>query len=165
MSEEAGTAANGEADDSNAIAPLEQQRKLMDLLSQETRHELIQFILGHPANLPSETELQHMMGGKSAGTIRNGLQALQDEGIVEKYRFEPNEAKRDYPAYFYGLTEYGVEVLERFNYVKGVPLVRAVYDRTRKTERVERHESAPRPMLPRAVQEALALDGTSDEAP
>lgn len=161
MSEEAGAATQDEADE--RVAPFERQRELMDLLSQKTRHLIIQFILGHPAHLPSETELQHMMGEKSAGAVRNGLQALQDGGIIEKYRFEPNGSKRDYPEYFYGPTEYGVEVLERFNYLKGLPVVRAVYDHTRKTDRVERHEGAPRPSLPIVVQEALAIDGTSDE--
>jgi hypothetical protein len=46
-------------------------------------------------------------------------------------------------AQFYGFTERGVEVL---------------HENTRKTEKVERHESAPRPELPDAVADALEFD-------
>jgi hypothetical protein len=32
--------------------PFEEQRQIYDLLSQETRHLILQFILGHPEHLP-----------------------------------------------------------------------------------------------------------------
>lgn len=36
-----------------------------------------------------------------------------------------------------------------------VPVARSVYRNTRKTDRIERHESAPRPELPTVVRDAL----------
>jgi len=42
--------------------------------------------------------------------------------------------------------------------LRGLPVARALYENTRKTEKIERHESAPRPDLPTAVTEALDFD-------
>ncbi|MFC7197792.1 hypothetical protein ACFQL4_29265 [Halosimplex aquaticum] len=59
---------------------------------------------------------------------------------------------------FYGFTERGAEVLHDYKYLRGLPVARALYESTRKTEKIERHESAPRPELPEAVAEALEFD-------
>ena len=52
----------------------------------------------------------------------------------------------------------GVEVLHDYKYLRGLPVARALYENTRKTEKIERHESAPRPELPDAVANALEFD-------
>ncbi|MFC6733911.1 hypothetical protein [Haladaptatus sp. GCM10025893] len=51
-----------------------------------------------------------------------------------------------------------MEILYDYKYLRGVPIARALYENTRKTEKVERHEAAPRPSLPTAVVEALTFD-------
>lgn len=43
-------------------------------------------------------------------------------------------------------------------FLRGVPITRAVYEEARKSENVERHETAPRSALPEAVNDALAFD-------
>ncbi len=73
------------------------------------------------------------------------------------YTHEPSEEKRDLPSQFYGFTERGVEILHDSKYLRGLPVARALYENTRKTEKVERHESPPRPELPTAVAEAPNL--------
>jgi hypothetical protein len=83
---------------------------------------------------------------------------LIDAGLLARYTYDPSEGTRDLPARFYGFTERGVEVLHDFKYLRGLPVARAFYENTRKTEKVERHESAPRPELPDAVAEALEFD-------
>lgn len=138
-----------------ASNPLDQKRELMELLSQETRHKIIQFILGHPAHLMSADELDYMITSRSKKAIEDQLAVLVEEGILAKYHHTPNESVRDYPANFFGPTEYGIAVLGDFGYLDGVPFVRAVYERTRMTDRIERHQTAPRPSLPSAVQDAL----------
>lgn len=138
--------------------PLDQQRELMELLSQETRHKLVQFILGHPEHLASADELHYMVADKSKKTVDDQLDNLVDAGVLAEYRHPPNEDKRDLPWQFYGPTEYGIQVLGDFNYLKGVPFARAVYRKTRKTDKIKRHETAPRPSLPDAVQAALSVD-------
>ena len=63
-----GTAAKGDG-------PFEEQRQIYDLLSQETRHLIVQLILGHPEHLVSLDELAYMMS-KNKATIRNQLEVL-----------------------------------------------------------------------------------------
>lgn len=138
--------------------PLEQQRQLMELLSQDTRHKIIQFILGHPENLASLAELQYMIG-KTEKTISDQVENLVEADIVAEYRHEPNSSARALPEYFYGFTESGVQILDDFGYLTGAPMARAVYEQTRKNEKIERHESAPRPHLPVEVAKALEFEG------
>ncbi|WP_238392089.1 ArsR family transcriptional regulator [Halorussus amylolyticus] len=116
-------------------------------------------MLGHPEHLISRTELDHAVP-KRRGAVRDQLDNLIDAGILDLYRHEPSETTRDYPSKFYGLTERGVEILYEYNYLRGVPVARALYENTRKSAKVERHENAPRPELPDAVREALS---TADE--
>lgn len=141
----------------NQSGPFEEQRRLFDLLSQETRHLVIQYLLGHPKHLMSLDELDYMIP-KSKAAISDQLDTLIEAGIVDLYRYEPSENKRDLPSKFYGLTERGVEVLYEYNYLRGVPAARALYKNTRKSSKIERHESAPRPTLPDAVRDGLSID-------
>jgi hypothetical protein len=137
--------------------PFAEQQRLFKLLSQDTRHLIIQEILGHPAHLMSLAELEYMIG-KSQAAIKDQLETLIDAGILSCYRHDPSEGVRDLPSQFYGFTECGVEILHDYKYLRGLPIARALYENTRKTEKIERHESAPRPELPDAVADALEFD-------
>ncbi|SFR58888.1 hypothetical protein SAMN04487947_2596 [Halogeometricum rufum] len=141
--------------------PFEEQRQIYQLLSQETRHLVLQYILGHPAHLPSLDELAHMIP-KNKAAIRDQLQVLREADIIERYEHPPNEDSRELPSQFYGLTEYGVEILTEYNYLRGLPIARALYDNTRLSEKSQRHLDAPRPELPSNVADALTI-GPSDE--
>jgi len=137
--------------------PFAEQQRIFKLLSQNTRHLIIQELLGHPTHLMSLAELEYMTG-KSQAAIKDQLETLIDAGLLARYTYEPSKGKRDLPAQFYGFTKRGVEVLHDYKYLRGLPIARALYENTRKTEKIERHESAPRPELPPAVAEALEFD-------
>ncbi|GGC71135.1 hypothetical protein [Haloferax sulfurifontis] len=141
--------------------PFEEQRQIYDLLSQETRHLILQFILGHPEHLPSLDELAYMMP-KNKAAIRDQLEVLTDNDIIDCYRYPPNEDTRDLPSQFYGLTEHGVGILYEYNYLRGLPVARALYDNTRLSEKAQRHRDAPRPELPAEVIDALTMDGEAN---
>ena len=143
--------------------PFAEQQRLFKLLSQDTRHLIIQELLGHPAHLMSLAELEYMIG-KSQAAIKDQLETLIDAGIVACYTYEPSEQKRDLPSQFYGFTERGVEILHDYKYLRGLPVARALYEHTRKTEKIDRHESAPRPKLPDAVADALEFDEPDRDA-
>lgn len=143
--------------------PFAEQQRLFKLLSQDTRHLIIQELLGHPAHLMSLAELEYMTG-KSQAAIKDQLETLIEAGILAQYTYEPSEKKRDLPAQFYGFTEHGVDVLHDYKYLRGLPVARALYENTRKTEKIERHEAAPHPELPAAVAEALTFDEPDLEA-
>lgn len=142
--------------------PFEEQRQIYELLSQETRHLVLQYILGHPVHLPSLDELAYMMP-KNKAAIRDQLQILSEADLIGRYEYPPNEDSRDLPSQFYGLTEYGVEVLHEYNYLRGLPIARALYENTRLSEKAQRHRDAPRPDLPETVSQALTIEDT-DEA-
>lgn len=140
--------------DVDDAAPYETQRAVQRYLSQETRHNILQVILGHPAHLVSVTEFDYYIS-KSRSTISEQLADMARHEILAQYHHEPNAEVRDIPADFWGLTEFGVSLLEEYNYLRGLPIMRAAHDATHKTETVERHENAPRPDLPESVSEAL----------
>ncbi|MFC5973440.1 ArsR family transcriptional regulator [Halomarina salina] len=137
--------------------PFAEQQRMRELLSQETCHLIVQVILGHPAHLASLAELDYMIP-KNEVAILNQLETLQEAGILDVYVHEPNVSTRNLPSKFWGPTERGVEILYQHNFLRGVPIARAVYEETNKSERVQRHEDAPRPTLPKAVREALDFD-------
>jgi len=143
--------------DVEEAVPYETQRTVQRYLSQETRHNILQVILGHPTHLVSVTEFDYYIP-KSRSTIREQLENLATHEIITQYHHEPNAEIRDIPADFWGLTEFGVSLLEEYNYLRGLPIMRAAHDATHKTETVKRHEDAPRPNLPEEVREALAYD-------
>lgn len=135
----------------------EKQRRVHRFLSQETRNHIIQVLLGHPSHLASITELDYFIP-KSRSTIREQLDNLADRNIVSKYHHEPNEGERGLPTDFWGPTEFGVELLYEYKYLRGVPIMRSLHDHTALTEQVERHLNAARPDLPEAVTDALEFD-------
>lgn len=137
--------------------PFAEQQRMRELLSQETRHLVLQLILGHPAHLTSLAELDHMIP-KNEAAILDQLEVLRDAGILDVYEHEPNVSTRALPSKFWGPTERGIEILYEHNFLRGVPIARAVYEETQKSERAKRHEDAPRPTLPEAVTEALEFD-------
>lgn len=134
-----------------------EQQRMRELLSQETRHLILQLVLGHPAHLTSLAELDYMIP-KNEAAILDQLETLQEAGILDVYVHEPNVSTRDLPSKFWGPTERGVEILYEHNFLRGVPVARAFYEETEKSERVRRHEAAPRPALPDAVREALEFE-------
>ena len=144
--------------------PIEERQRMRELLSQETRHLILQLILGHPAHLVSVAEFEYMIP-KNKAAILDHLEKLQAAGILEVYVHEPNASTRDLPSKFWGPTERGVEILYEHKFLRGVPVARAIYEKTRKSERVLRHENAPRPALPVAVIEALEFDEPEIDAP
>ncbi|MEF8783936.1 MAG: hypothetical protein V5A39_12200 [Haloarculaceae archaeon] len=138
-------------------APYETQRTVQRYLSQETRHNILQVILGHPAHLVSVTEFDYYIP-RSRSTISEQLEDVASHEILTQYHHEPNAEVRDIPADFWGLTEFGVDLLAEYNYLRGLPIMRAAHDTTHKTGTVQRHEDAPRPRLPDPVSAALEYD-------
>lgn len=140
------------------ITPFEQERETNRFLTQETRFTVLQYILGHPKHLPSRKELNHVIPQKAQSTINEALDTLVDRGLVAEYVHEPNRETRDFPVKFYGLTEDGVETLDTFNMLRGVPAMMALYEKFDLPESIRRHQKAPRPELPAAVESALVVE-------
>jgi hypothetical protein len=151
-------------DPETAFDRLERQRETMELLGQETRHAIIQTILAHPDGLASQAELCNVQAGKSRKAVTDQIARLVESGLIAEYHHEPNESVRGEPANFYGLTVEGARTLGNLGYFEATPMMRAVYARMRKDERIQRHEQADRPTLPEKVRYALRLDEYADES-
>jgi hypothetical protein len=149
---------SSQSNSDNEENPLDRQRELMGLLSQETRHRIIQALVGHPKNLASTDEINHFAPSKSKKTVEEQLDVLVEANILAIYEYPPNKETRGLPWKFYGFTEYGTTILGDFNYLKGVPVMRAIHQKTRQPEKIERHEMAPRPPLPEPVRAMFRFD-------
>lgn len=122
-----------------------QRRELLNLVTQETRFEIIQNIVGHPAQLPTLKELDYFMPGVSKSTIRNHLERLVERGVVEQVELSKDERSRDLPHVFYGLTEIGREILETADLLRAEKSLQETTIKTQLTPGVEKYLNAPRP--------------------
>ncbi|MFC6992421.1 hypothetical protein ACFQH3_12090 [Haladaptatus sp. GCM10025707] len=94
---------NGTAD----AGPFAEQQRLFKLLSQDTRHLIIQELLGHPAHLMSLAELEYMVG-KSQAAIKDQVETLIEAGILAQYTYEPAKGNETFPRSSTGLPHAGL---------------------------------------------------------
>jgi hypothetical protein len=88
---------------SEATTPVHDERKTLNVVTQETRFVLLQNILGHSQELPSLKELAYVNPSKSDGTIYEHLRTLIKCGVVGSYELPKDERSRDLPYKFYGV--------------------------------------------------------------
>lgn len=138
-------------------------------LTQETRYLILQYVLAHPENLPSLDELDHAIP-KGKTTIHEHLEKLRERDVVDAYEVEDEKRTRDLPSTFYGLTEYGITLLEEFDLLQGKPVLQAMYANMDKPDEIQRYEDAPRPErksrdeLREELDETVAGDVDDDES-
>jgi hypothetical protein len=166
MSDSAGSARTpGEEPDpfgGDDVMPIEKQRRAHQFLTQETRYHIIQAVLGHPTYLATLDELEYLVP-KNRSTIREHLDRLAAKRVMAKYTYRGDAAQRNDPRAFWGFTSYGITLLDEYGYLRYVPVLRALQERLYLTEKIERHQNAPRPDMPKDVREALELPDIDDE--
>lgn len=124
---------------------IDNERKLLNLVTQETRFVLIQNIVAHPKEMPSLKELAYANPSKSKSTIRNHLTKLISSGVVETVELPKDERRRDLPHKFYCLTESGKTLLEKHELLRAKKTLKEMFLLLEKTERIEKYIDAPRP--------------------
>ncbi|NKE37246.1 hypothetical protein GWG54_15735 [Natronococcus sp. JC468] len=144
------------------VMPIEKQRRAHQFLTQETRYHIIQAVLGHPTHLATLDELEYLVP-KNRSTIREHLDRLAEKQVMAKYKYRGDETKRNEPREFWGFTSYGINLLDEYSYLRYVPVLRALQENLYLTEKIERHQDAPRPELPEDVSEALKIPEIDDE--
>ncbi len=148
----------GDAD----VMPIEKQRRAHQFLTQETRYHIIQAVLGHPKYLTTLDELEYLVP-KNRSTIREHLDRLAEKQVMAKYKYRGDEAEHNDPREFWGFTSYGISLLDEYGYLRYVPVLRALQENLYLTEKIERHQDAPRPDLPEAVSDPLKIPEIDDE--
>ena len=124
---------------------IDRVRERLNVVTQETRFSLIQDILGHPAQLPTLKELDYVNPSKSQTTIRQHLQELVNENILEKVSLPKDQRQNDLPYTFYGLSKDGREFLAEHGLLRAEETLTEIYNSVEKTETIQRYETAPRP--------------------
>ncbi|NGM70445.1 hypothetical protein G6M89_15795 [Natronolimnobius sp. AArcel1] len=136
--------------------PIEKQRRAHQFLTQETRYHIIQAVLGHPTHLATLDELEYLVP-KNRSTIREHLDRLAEKQVMSKYTYRGDEAEHNDPREFWGVTSYGITLLDEYHYLRYVPVLRALQENLYLTAKIERHQDAPRPALPESVRGALEI--------
>ena len=85
------------------------------IVTEETRGNLLQDILGHPKASPTFDELNYLNPSKGGSTVRGHIDSLIDGEIVEKVRLDEKDRERDLPYTFYTLTAQGLDLLVSHN--------------------------------------------------
>jgi DNA-binding transcriptional ArsR family regulator len=106
---------------------------------------LVQNILSHPEQLPTLKELDYVNPSKSKSTIREHLETLAENNIVEIVTLPKENRSRDLPHTFYGLTDEGRELLEKFDLLGAEETLGTMYEMLETTPEIEKYASAPRP--------------------
>lgn len=167
MSDSAGSPRNSGGNESDPfggddVLPIEKQRRVHQFLTQETRYHIVQAVLGHPASLATLDEFEYLVP-KNRSTIREHLDRLAEKQVMTKYKYRGDEAERNDPREFWGFTSYGITLLDEYSYLRYVPVLRALQENLYLTEKIERHQNAPRPDLPEDVRASLKIPERDDE--
>lgn len=134
------------AEDPTDALSLESKTEALRFVTQETRGNLIQDILGHPELSPSFDELAYVNPSKSPATLREHLDKLEDAGIVKKVDLPERSRSRDKPRTFYTLTESGISFLNSHNlFIDEFEQIQEDYKSVRKPKEIQAKEEAIRP--------------------
>ena len=144
------------------VLPIEKQRRAHRFLTQETRYHIIQAVLGHPKSLATLDELEYLVP-KNRSTIREHLDRLAEKQVMAKYKYRGDEAEQNDPREFWGFTSYGITLLDEYSYLRYVPILRALQEHLYLTEKIERHQDAPRPDLPEDVSDPHKIPEIDNE--
>lgn len=134
--------------------PNPDDRSQIRLVTEETRGNLIQDMLGHPRVSPSFDELNYMNPSKSRSTIRDHLNRLIEAGVVSKLLLPETDRQNDRPYTFYILSAKGLELLVNHNlFIDELDSIREDYESVEKPGFIKKCEYASRPA---SVEERLS---------
>lgn len=129
----------------HSSSDLDDVRKQLNVVTQETRFSLIQDVLGHPSQLPTLKELDYVNPSKSQTTIRQHLQQLVDVGILEEVFLPDEQRQNNLPYKFYRISDEGRVFLNKHGLLRAEETLQTIYARVEKSDAIERYQAAPRP--------------------
>lgn len=130
------------------------------LIDDETRHGIINAILGHPTHVVAQIEFKEMLSDP-INEIQTQLQVLTENNVLTQYRISDTEQQhKSHPKTFWGPTETGIRMFDAAELLIKVPVHRALYDQAEKTTRMHELTGITRPELPENVANALSFDET-----
>ena len=128
----------------DSSSSIESGRELSQLVLDETRHQLLMNMLGHPQQKPSFKELNYM-SSSSKSTISEHLSKLVQYGVVDKLELPKGKRNHGLPRTFYQVSEPGYALL---NKVSPIPVadrwLQDQYQQVEKPEKIKQYEELPR---------------------
>lgn len=125
--------------------PVEDQSDSAKIYLTELDAAILADIVGHPYQLPTVDELNYTNRRTARSTLLRRLQTLIDQGVVEVVRFDGDPPKSDSPSMFFGITDFGLQVL--FNRLPDATeqTLQRAYAQLSKPTSIRECERAPRP--------------------
>lgn len=121
-------------------------RELHHLITHEGRFRILQIILEHTDQLPTEYEIAQFSPEVEPDELSSFLDDLVEYGVVEEVTLSPEERRDGYPHTFYGLTDYGWRFLVNHDLLDSVGItLRWDNIDVDDTTKLAMYESAPRP--------------------
>ncbi|QIO25572.1 hypothetical protein [Haloarcula sp. JP-L23] len=144
------------------LLPHDERLSQLNTITQTTRANLIQNMLGHRWMMPSKSELDYYNQSKSAGTISGHLDKLIDADIAMRIVMPQGKGTRDGPSAFFTLTDEGYATLEHHAlFVPDLDEIRSDHARVEKTDEIIEDENAHRPTILVEYDHPLKGDGRS----
>lgn len=122
--------------------------EVLRYVTQDTRLNLLQDIIGHPQGSPSPKELDYTNPEVTQSTISEHLSGLTERGVIRRVEVPPDSPfrSRELPDVFYTLTEDGRELLDKYDIlVDEEEEIKRDYANLEKPEDIIRAEEVPRP--------------------
>lgn len=118
--------------------------RVLQIVTVESRANIIADIVGHPKGAPSVDELAKTNPSLQKDTIRGHLSTLREANVVEELVIPVGERTRGYPYKFYRLTEDARDLFDT-NGLFPEDAWKRQYDRLKKDPELQELESMPRP--------------------
>lgn len=112
----------------------------LGVVSKRSKYRVIQTVLAHPKNAPSERELKFANPDIQSG-IRDHVEDLIEINILEKIKLEQ---KKDLPYVFYTITDEGKQFLDEHGILPNEHMLEEIYKNVEKPDRIQKYEQAPR---------------------
>ncbi|WP_435156652.1 ArsR family transcriptional regulator [Haladaptatus sp. DFWS20] len=120
--------------------------EVFDVITQQTRKDLITDIVGHPKGMPSMKELQYMSPDIDRTTILGHLRTLEDANVVGSVAFPEGQRPDEGPYKFYYITEQARELFDK-NGIFDPAVRQPLYAQVEKPEDVQYAEELARPQI------------------
>lgn len=115
----------------------------LQLITQETRANILRVIRGHPQKLPSMVELDLLLE-EHKSTLYEHLSQLIDKGIIVRYMASTEQEDKS-PYVFYGLTPLGYDLVESTTVFESAEEIREEYQNRAAGCEISAYERLPRP--------------------
>jgi DNA-binding transcriptional ArsR family regulator len=153
---------DGGYDHTNHLADHDKRLSQLNTITQTTRANLVQNVIGHRWMMPSKKELDYYNQSKSPGTITGHLDKLVESDILIRLIMPPGERRRDGPGVFFSLSDEGYALLAHHAiFLPELEEIREDHRRVEKTDEICRYEGSNRPTINVEYAHPLQGDGRS----